>query len=75
MGTIDTNVDANVDGKNCKFTFSWEGDDATIRNIMDEVEDLAVRAGIPPKQLTHEMLRCLRNLENEAAVRSIRITK
>ena len=42
-------------------------------NIINEIENLPARTGIPPKQLTHEMLRSLRNLENEAAVRSVRI--
>jgi hypothetical protein len=60
MGTVDIDIDANVDGQNCKFKFSWEGDDA-IRNVMNEVKDLAARTGITPKQLTHEMLRSLRS--------------
>ena len=37
MGTINIDVDANVDGKNCKFKVCWKGDDAAIRSLVNEI--------------------------------------
>jgi hypothetical protein len=72
MGKLDIAIDANHGGKNWKLEVTWEGDDVAIRSVINDVEDLTAHArGKTPKHVTHEVLRSLRYLENEAAVRSI----